>query len=52
MIETCSVMLLAGILIPIVTYFSVKLGAYGYLRAKFLFDRDHQKGKTNGDKAS
>lgn len=34
-------------LVPFVVYFSVKLGTYAYLRAKYLFEKE-QKESQNG----
>ena len=33
--------LLAVIVIPLVVYFSVKFGTYAYLRAQYLFRKNH-----------
>jgi len=53
MIETLACIAIVLVLLPFMTYFTVKLATFAYLRAHYLFKRDfgtreHSREDTNG----
>jgi hypothetical protein len=47
--EILKICLLCLIVVPLTVYFSVKLGTYAYLRARFLFLETHTKEKESDE---